>query len=69
MTLKYGHSSKESDFIGDAGDMGQIPGSERFHGGGNGNPLQNSCLENLVDRGAWWATGCSLTEPDMTEHT
>ena len=69
MTLKYWHSSKESDFIGDAGDMSQILGSEKFHGGGNGNSLQYSCLENLVDRGAWWATGYSLIEPDMTEHT
>ena len=39
---------------GDTGDMGLIPGSSP--GGGNGNPLQNSCLENPMDRGAWWAT-------------
>ena len=47
-------SGKESD--GDArdpGDMGSIPGSGRYHGGGNGNPLQNSCLGNPMDRGAW----------------
>ena len=36
--------------------MGSIPGSGRFSGGGNGNPLQHSCLENSMDRGAWWAT-------------
>ena len=41
---------------GDAGDAGSIPGSERFPGGGNGNPLQYSCLENRMDRGAWQAT-------------
>ena len=41
---------------GDAGDAGSIPGSERFPGGGNGNPLQYSCLENPMDRGAWQAT-------------
>ena len=41
---------------GDAGDLGSIPGSERFPGGGYGNPLQYSCLENLMDRGPWWAT-------------
>ena len=35
---------------------GWIPGSGRSPGGGNGNPLQYSCLENLMDRGAWWAT-------------
>ena len=33
-----------------------IPGSERSPGEGNGNPLQYSCLENPMDRGAWWAT-------------
>ena len=38
-----------------AGDLGSIPGSERSPGEGNGNPLQYSCLENPVDRGAWWA--------------
>ena len=41
---------------GDAGDMGLIPGSGRSPGGRNGNPLQYSCLENPMDRGAWWAT-------------
>ena len=35
---------------------GSIPGSERSSGGGNGNPLQCSCLESPLDRGAWWAT-------------
>ena len=38
-----------------AGDLGSIPGLERSPGDGNGNPLQYSCLENPVDRGAWWA--------------
>ena len=41
---------------GDAGDVGSIPGLGRSHRGGNGNPLQYSCLENPMDRGAWWAT-------------
>ena len=41
---------------GDAGDSGLIPGSGRSHGEGNGNPLQYSCLESSIDRGAWWAT-------------
>ena len=36
-----------------AGDLGSIPGSGRFPGEGNGNPLQSSCLENPMDRGAW----------------
>ena len=38
------------------GDQGSISGSGRSPGGGNGNPLQYSCLENPMDRGAWWAT-------------
>ena len=38
---------------GDIRDLGSIPGSGRFPGGGNGNPLQYSCLENPMDRGAW----------------
>ena len=41
---------------GDARDAGSIPGWGRSPGGGNGNPLQYCCLENLRDRGAWWAT-------------
>ena len=39
-----------------AGDMGSIPGMGRSPGGGDGNPLQYSYLENPTDRGAWWAT-------------
>ena len=41
---------------GAAGDAGSIPGSGRSPGGGQGNPLQHSCLENPMNRGAWWAT-------------
>ena len=41
---------------GNARDMGSIPGLGRSPGEGNGNPLQYSCLENPMDRGAWWAT-------------
>ena len=40
---------------GDTGDMGLIPRLGRFSAGGHGNPLQYSCLENSMDRGAWWA--------------
>ena len=39
-----------------AGDTGSIPGSGRFPGGGNGSPLQYSCLGNTMDRGVWLAT-------------
>ena len=41
---------------GDTGYMGSIPGLGRFPGGGNGNLLQYSCLENRIDRRACWAT-------------
>ena len=41
---------------GDVRDVGSIPGSGRSPGGGHGNPLQYSCMENPMDRGAWWAT-------------
>ena len=47
---------------GDAGDVGSIPGSERSPEVGNGNPLQYSCLENSMDRGAWWATLREVTK-------
>ena len=52
---------------GDAGDVGSIPGLGRSPGGGNGNPLQYSCLENPVDRGAWWATVHRVAESYTTE--
>ena len=55
---------------GDFRDMGLIPGSGRCPGGGHGNSLQYSCLENPMDRGAWWATvlwGC--TESSTTQVT
>ena len=48
-----GSDGKES--IYNAGDLGSICGLGRSSGGGHGNPLQYSCLENSMDRGAWWA--------------
>ena len=45
-----------------AGDVGSIPGSERSPGEGNGSPLQYSCLENSMDRGAWQATVYGITK-------
>ena len=44
------------------GDLGSIPGLGRSTGEGNGNPLQYSCLENLMDRGAWRATVHGVTK-------
>ena len=42
---------------GDTGDLGSIPGLGRSPGGGgHGNPLQDCCLDNLMDRGVWWVT-------------
>ena len=51
--FSWGLDSKESAF--NAGGSGSILGSGRFPGEGNGNPLQNSCQMNFMDRGAWWA--------------
>ena len=45
-----------------AGDLSSIPGLGRPPGEGNGNPLQYSCLENPMDRGAWWATVHGVTK-------
>ena len=42
--------------------MGSIPVSGRFPGGGHCNPVQYSCLENPMDRGAWWAKVCKVTK-------
>ena len=54
---------------GDTGDTGLIPGLGRSPGGGHGNPLQYSCLENSMHRGAWLATVHGVAEKsDMTEH-
>ena len=47
--------------------LGPITGSGRSPGKGNGNSLQYSCLENSMDRGAWWATVYGFAELDTTE--
>ena len=55
-----GSDGKESAYI--AGDLGSIPGLGRSPGEGNANPLQYSCLENPMDRGAWRATVLGITK-------
>ena len=47
---------------GDISDLDSIPGLGRIPGGGHGNPLQYSWLENPMDRGAWWATVHRVTK-------
>ena len=50
-----------------AGDMGLIPGSGRSLGEENGSPLQYSCVETPMDRGAWWSTVHGVAKgSDMT---
>ena len=54
---------------GDIRDVGWIPGSVRSPGGGHGNPLQYSCLENPTDRTAWQVMVHRVSESDMTKAT
>ena len=63
----HGSDGKESAY--NVGDLGLIPGLGRSSEGGNGNPLQYSCPENSMDRGAWWAAvyPWSHKESDVTE--
>ena len=56
LNVAFPGSSMVKNPSANAGDVSLIPGSGRSPGGGNGNPLQYSCLENPMDRGAWWAT-------------
>ena len=63
--ISGGSDGKESACS--AGDPVSIPGLERSPGEGNGNLLQDSCLENPMDRGAWWTTVHGVSESDTTE--
>ena len=65
MGFPGGSDGKESAC--NVGDLGSISGLGRPPGGGNGNPLQCSCLENPMDRGAWWAAVHGCKESD-TNH-
>ena len=59
--MSLGNGSEVKASASNAGDLGSIPGLGRS-GEGNGNLLQYSCLENPIDRGAWWATVCGVAE-------
>ena len=76
MGFSGGASGKEPACnTGHVRDKGSVPGSRRSPGGGNGNPLQYSCLENPMDKGAWRVTvhGVLKTltwlKPVSTQHT
>ena len=56
MSTIYSGGSDGKESTCSAGDLGLIPGLGKPPGEGNDNPLQYSCLENPMDRGAWWAT-------------
>ena len=69
MILRWGFpgGSDGKESACNVGDPGLIHGSERSPGEGNGNPLQNSCLENHMDRGAWQAKVHEVTDSDTIE--
>ena len=54
---------------GDISDVGSVPGWGKSPGGGHGNLLQHSCLENLIDKGAWQATDHRVAKLDITKVT
>ena len=65
MYVDFSRGSVVKNLPANAGDMGLILGLERFPGEGNDNPVQYSCLENPMDRGAWQATahgGCKESD-------
>ena len=55
-----------AEFVRNERHLGSIPGLGRSPRKGSGNPLQYSCLENSMDRGAWWATIHEVTKSDKT---
>ena len=67
-SVAFSSGSVVKNLPANAEDVGLIPGSGRSNGGGSGNPLQYSCLENPVDKEAWGATVSGVTkESDVTE--
>ena len=66
-TQGFPGGSDGKEFACNAADLGLIPGSGRFPQEGNGNPLQYSCLENPMNRGAWWTTVYGVAELYTTD--
>ena len=66
-TTKYVPAIDSKESACNSGDLGSIPGSGRSPGGEHGNPLQYSCPENPMERGAWWATvhGATKSQTEM----
>ena len=65
-TCSFPGGSVVKNLPANAGEMGSIPGLERYPGGGHGNPPQYSCLGNPMDRGDWWATVHGVTKESNT---
>ena len=63
--LHSSHGSQDKASACNAGDLGSIPGLGKTPGGGNGNPLQYSCLENPMDREAWQAMVHGVTKSQI----
>ena len=66
--FQVAHSKESAWNAEDTRGEPSIPRSGRSPGEENGNPLQFSCWENPLDRGAWWATVHGVVDSDMTEH-
>ena len=66
MIMGFPGGSMVRNLPANAGNIGSIPGPERSPGKRNGNPLQCSCQENPMDRGAWQATVHAVTKSDTT---
>jgi len=66
-SLGFPGDSEGKETACSARDLSSIPGLGRSLGGGNGNPLQYSCLENPMDRETWWATVRAVTKPGEVE--
>ena len=62
---RFPNDSVVKNLPANIGDAGSITGSGRAPGGGNGNPLQYSCLRNPMDRGAWWVTAYGVAKSNI----